>query len=37
MKKINPGIEANLTIEDFRKGRDTVLETDLVFLENQNN
>jgi hypothetical protein len=36
MKKIKPGIEAHLTIDDFRKGRDTVIETALGFLENQN-
>jgi hypothetical protein len=36
MKKIKSGIEAHLTIEDFRKGRDTVVETALSFLENQN-
>jgi C-terminal processing protease CtpA/Prc len=34
---IKPDIESHLTIEDFRKGRDTVLETALGFLKNQNN
>jgi C-terminal processing protease CtpA/Prc len=29
---IKPDIESHLTIEDFRKGRDTVLETALGFL-----
>jgi C-terminal processing protease CtpA/Prc len=33
---IKPDIESHLTIEDFRKGRDTVLETALGFLKNQN-
>ncbi len=34
---IKPDIESHLTIEDFRKGRDTALETALSFLINQNN
>jgi C-terminal processing protease CtpA/Prc len=32
---IKPDIESHLTIEDFRKGRDTVLETAFSFLKNQ--
>ncbi|MBI5476792.1 MAG: peptidase S41 [Ignavibacteriales bacterium] len=32
---IKPDIESYLTVEDFRKGRDTVLETALSFLNNQ--
>ena len=34
---IKPDIESHLTIEDFRKGRDTALETALSFLKNQDN
>lgn len=34
---IKPDIESHLTIEDYRKGRDTVLESALSFLSNQKN
>ncbi len=36
-KGIKPDIESHLTLDDFRKGKDTALETALVFLKDKGN